>query len=179
MLLVRTLLPLLLAFTFTSAIPVSGITRSASTILSDIDSIDSDFDSISSDVSTFTQTVVAWNGNILGLAALVLILQKLESDLTTTAYDIASSGTFDSADSKSIFLSVTTLTPTFGTLLNDLDAKVSLCDEVLHAQMTDKFDYLGFHHRLNRAYFRFCQPSLNIDYAHRHSVHRLQGKSKS
>lgn len=131
MLLVRTLLPLLLAFTFTSAIPVSGITRSASTILSDIDSIDSDFDSISSDVSTFTQTVVAWNGNILGLAALVLILQKLESDLTTTAYDIASSGTFDSTDSKSILLSVTTLAPTIGTLLNDLDAKVSLCDEVV------------------------------------------------
>lgn len=130
--LVSTLLPLLLASTFTSAIPVSGITRSASTILSDIDSI-------SSDVATFTKIAVAWNGNIVGLAALCIILQKLESDLTTTAYAIASLGTFNSTDSKSILLSVTTLTPTIVTLLSDLDAKVSLCDEVV-AQMTDKFD---------------------------------------
>jgi hypothetical protein len=137
--LVSTLLPLLLASTFTSAIPVSGMTRSASTILSDFDSINSDIDSISSDVATFNKIAVAWNGNILGLAALCIILQKLEFDLTTTAYAIASSGTFNSTESKSILSSVTTTTPNIVTLLSDLDAQVSLCDEVV-AQMTDKFD---------------------------------------
>ena len=132
MLLVRTLLPLLLAFTFTSAIPVSGITRSATPILSDVDSILSDIDSISSDVAASRNLAIAWNGNIVGLAALVILLQHLESEITAAAYDIATSGQFNPTDSNTIVSAVAALALTIVTLLGDLDAVVSLVMKWLH-----------------------------------------------
>jgi hypothetical protein len=117
--LISTLLSLLLAFTFTSAIPVSEITGSATPILTDIGSI-------SSDVVALRNIVIAWNGNVLGLAALELLLQQIGTDITAAAYAIASSGPFNLTDSNSILSAVTALVPTIVTLLGDLDAIVSL-----------------------------------------------------
>ena len=129
--LISTLLSLLLASTFTSAIPVSGITRSATPILSDVNSILSDIDSISSDVAASRNLAITWNGNILGLAALVILFQQLESDITAAAYAIATSGHFNPTDSKTIMSAVAALAPKIVTLLGDLDAVVSLCGGVV------------------------------------------------
>jgi hypothetical protein len=124
--LISTLLSLLLAFTFTSAIPVSEITGSATPILTDVDSILTDIGSISSDVVALRNIVIAWNGNVLGLAALELLLQQIGTDITAAAYAIASSGPFNLTDSNSILSAVTALVPMIVTLLGDLDAIVSL-----------------------------------------------------
>jgi hypothetical protein len=121
---ISTLLPLLLASTFTSAIPVSKTKRSASTVLSDIASI-------SSDVATLTSDAVAYTGNIFQTIGLAITVNSLESAITTATSDTTSSGTFSSTDSDSILAAVTTLTPKIVTLLSDLDAKVSLCAEVV------------------------------------------------
>ena len=123
--LISTLLSLLLASTITSAIPVSGITRSATPILSDVDSI-------SSDVAASRNLAIAWNGNIVGLAALVILLQNLESEITAAAYDIATSGQFNPTDSNTIVSAVAALALTIVTLLGDLDAVVSLVMKWLH-----------------------------------------------
>jgi hypothetical protein len=63
--------------------------------------------------------------------ALAITVDSLESAITTATSDTTSSGTFSSADSDSILAAVTTLTPKILTLLSDLDAKVSLPDEVV------------------------------------------------
>jgi Hydrophobic surface binding protein A len=120
--LISTLLPLLLASSFTSALPVTKTKRSATTVLSDIASI-------SSDVATLTSDAVAYTGGLFQSLALAITVDSLESAITTATSDTTSSGTFSSADSDSILAAVTTLTPKIVTLLSDLDAKVSLCVE--------------------------------------------------
>lgn len=117
--LISTLLPILLASTFTLALPVTKTKRSATTVLSDIASI-------SSDVATLTSDAVAYTGGLFQSLALAITVDSLESAITTATSDTTSSGIFSSTDSDSILAAVTTLTPKIVTLLSDLDAKVSL-----------------------------------------------------
>ncbi|KAE9377739.1 hypothetical protein N431DRAFT_461324 [Stipitochalara longipes BDJ] len=116
--LTSTLLPLLLASSFTSALPVTKSKRSATTVLSDIASI-------SSDVATLTSDAVAYTGGLFQSLALAITVDSLESAITTATSDTTSSGTFSSTDSDSILAAVTSLTPNIITLLSDLDAKAS------------------------------------------------------
>ncbi len=122
--LINSLLPLLVFTSFTTALPVTKTKRSATTVLSDIASI-------SSDVATLTSDAVAYTGGLFQSLALAITVDSLESAITTATSDTTSSGTFSSTDSDSILAAVNTLTPKIITLLSDLDAKVSLGDEVL------------------------------------------------
>jgi hypothetical protein len=115
--LLTTLLPFLLTCTLTSALPVTKIKRSVTTVLSDIASI-------SSDVATLTSDATAYTGGLFQSLALAITVDSLESAITTATSDTTSSGTFSSTDSDSILAAVTTLTPNIVTLLSDLDAKV-------------------------------------------------------
>jgi hypothetical protein len=117
--LISTVLPLLLASTLSSAIPVTKTKRSATTVLSD-------FASISSDVATLTTDAAAYTGTLLQSLGLAITVNSLESAITTATSDTTSSGTFSSTDSDSILAAATTLTPKIISLLSALDAKVTL-----------------------------------------------------
>jgi len=119
------ILTLFFASSLSSALPVTKTKRSANTVLSDIASI-------SSDVATLTSDAVAYTGGLFQSLALAITVDSLESAITTATSDTTSSGTFSSTDSDSILAAVTTLTPNIITLLSDLDAKVSFCEELLH-----------------------------------------------